>query len=253
MITPVVLSYNEEPNIGLTLASLEWLPRVVVLDSGSTDRTKEIAASFRNVSWFQRPFDNHLMQWSYGIHATAITTDYVLALDSDMRPSDGFQRELNAFLKEGDHAGGAVPFEYRVLGKNLSNSIYPRQIRVFRRDKLRIEQPGHTQVFTVDGPVYQFRCRLIHEDRKSVDRWLRNQAGYAELEARRIRSQERFGLKDRLRLAGIGPVLWGGYAYIRAGGPLRSPASEAYAYERMIFEAILARKLTEVTKGDTRD
>ena len=69
-ITPVILTYNEEPNIGPTLASLEWASRVVVVDSGSTDRTAEIARSFPNAAWYVRSFDSHRAQWSYAIDAT---------------------------------------------------------------------------------------------------------------------------------------------------------------------------------------
>src|SRR5437763_15677045 len=93
--TPVILTYNEQSNIGSTLASLEWAARDVILDSGSTDGTEEIARSFSNVAWFARAFDDHCSQWSYAIHGTSIDTEYVIALDADMRPGIGFVDELN--------------------------------------------------------------------------------------------------------------------------------------------------------------
>ena len=244
-VTPVVLTFNEDSNIKTTLASLAWAPRVVVLDSGSTDQTERIARSFGNVNWFMRGFDNHRAQWMYAIHETAITTDYVLALDADMRPGVGFQDELDAFLKRGAFAGAWIPFEYRILGRGLMGSIYPAQIRLFRKDQVRIDQPGHSQVFVVNGSVCRFQSRLTHEDLKSVNRWLSNQVKYASLEAARIKSAPKRNFKDWLRMVGISPALWGIYAYLRAGGPLRFGASRAYAYERLIFEAMLARMLTE--------
>src|SRR5712692_7283386 len=98
-VTPVILTLNEGRNIDATIASLEWAPRVVVLDSGSTDQTEQIARSFGNVDWFARGFDSHRAQWLHAIHETSITTDYVLALDADMRPGVGFQDELGTFLE----------------------------------------------------------------------------------------------------------------------------------------------------------
>jgi hypothetical protein len=244
-VTPVILTLNEASNIQLTLASLEWAPRVVVVDSGSTDQTEQIARSFPNVAWFFRDFDNHREQWLYGIHKTCIDSDYVLALDADMRPGLGFEDELRMFVEGGHLAGGVIPFDYRTLGRNLMGSIYPPQLRLFQKGEVHINQPGHTQIFEVGGPVAKFRSHLIHEDLKPISRWLTNQLKYASLEAGRIKCSGSRNLKDRLRLAGVSPPIWGIYAYLKAGGPFRSAASRAYAYERVIFEAILARMLAD--------
>ena len=138
-------------------------------------------------------------------------------------------KELARF---GEQTGGAglVPFEYRVQGRALMGSIYPAQIRVFAKDEIRIAQRGHTQVFESNAPLYHFRSKLIHEDRKPFGRWLNNQLKYAALEAERIRTASTHSLRDRLRQSGISPAIWGGYAYLRAGGPLKGRASQAYAH-----------------------
>jgi glycosyltransferase involved in cell wall biosynthesis len=240
--TPVILTYNEESNLEPTLASLAWASRIVVVDSGSTDRTAEIARSFTNVAWFVREFDSHAAQWSYGVQGTSIATRYVLALDADMRPGPGFRDELARFARQTSHAA-MVPFEYRIHGRPLMGSIYPPQIRVFARQDVRIEQRGHTQVFRSPAPLYRFRSKLIHEDRKPFARWLANQLKYAGLEVERIRNAPATRFVDRLRRSGLSPVICGGYAYLRAGGPLAGAASRAYAQERMVFEALLARLL----------
>ena len=242
-ITPVILTYNEEPNLRATLGSLLWAPRVVVLDSGSSDRTEEIARSFANVAWHVREFDSHAPQWSYAIRETGIDSRYVLALDADMRLGDGFREELAQFAMQTGRAG-LVPFEYRVHGRALMGSIYPAQVRVFAKEEIRIGQHGHTQVFEPGAPLYCFRSKLIHEDRKPFGRWLSNQLKYAALEAERIRTASTHSLRDRLRQSGLSPAIWGGYAYLRAGGPLKGRASRAYAHERMVFEGLLARLLT---------
>jgi hypothetical protein len=241
-ITPVILTYNEESNIEATLASLAWASRIVVVDSGSSDRTGEIARSFANVAWFVREFDSHAAQWSYAVQGTGIDTSYVLALDADMRPGAGFQEELARFAGQTGRAGLA-PFEYRIHGRPLMGSIYPPQIRVFGTEDVRIEQRGHTQVFRSTAPLYRFRCKLIHEDRKPFARWLANQLQYAALEADRIRNAPAKRFVDRLRRSGVSPAIWGAYAYLRAGGPLAGAAARAYAQERMVFEALLARLL----------
>jgi glycosyltransferase involved in cell wall biosynthesis len=241
-ITPVILTYNEEPNIGATLEGLTWAPRVVVVDSGSSDSTAEIARSFGNVSWFVRAFDSHAAQWSHALHKTAIDTRYVLALDADMRPGEGFRKELTKFVQQSGEAA-LVAFEYRINGRPLLGSIYPPQVRVFTKDAVRIEQRGHTQVFEAVVLPHRFRSKLIHEDHKPLDRWLTNQLNYASLEAERIRTAPTQSFRDRLRRWGVSPAIWGGYSYVRAGGPFKGRASQTYAQERMVFEVLLARLL----------
>ncbi len=62
-ITPVLLTFNEEVNIGRTLSHLTWAKDIVVVDSGSTDKTLAIVASCSQARLFSRPFDTHGNQW----------------------------------------------------------------------------------------------------------------------------------------------------------------------------------------------
>jgi hypothetical protein len=242
-VTPLVLTYNEEPNIGRTLESLRWAERVVVLDSGSTDKTEEIAKGFCNVDWRDRRFDNHRAQWEYGIHGTDITSDFVLALDADMSVRPAFVEELKVNFLVSQCAGGVTPFEFRILGYPLAGSIYPAQLRLFRRNAVKIGQHGHTQEFFIDSRVYRFETPIIHDDRKSIERWVSSQASYSALEARRIAAQSPPRWRDRLRELGVMPLIAGALAYIRAGGPLRGAAAVRYAHERAAYECLLAIRL----------
>ena len=62
-ITPVLLTYNEEENIGRTLPRLRWAKDIVVVDSGSTDGTLNILTAFPNLRVFKRRFGAHAKQW----------------------------------------------------------------------------------------------------------------------------------------------------------------------------------------------
>lgn len=239
-ITPVILTYNEAPNIGRTLAALRWAGTVVVLDSGSTDETKEICSGYGNVKWFERPFDNHKAQWEHAIHQTSISTEYVLALDADMQVTSAFVGELcDAFLP-GNFAGGDVPFVYCYFGRPLSGSLYPNQVRVFRPRDVLVTQPDHTQHFAVAGTVYSFRSRVIHDDRKPLERWVTAQVSYQELNEAAIKNGGQGRLRDYLRRHGLMPPLMGLFAYLRSGGPFGGAASARYAYERIICESLMA-------------
>jgi glycosyltransferase involved in cell wall biosynthesis len=243
-ITPVILTYNEAPNIGRTLDALRWANTVIVLDSGSTDETKRIAGDYDNVKWFERSFDCHQAQWESAIRETGISTEYVLALDADMEVTPAFKTELEEKFLPGGYDGGDVRFVYCYYGKQLSGSLYPNQIRVFRPGEVRVTQVDHTQHFAVPGEVYSFRSTVIHDDRKPLERWVAAQLSYQVLNDETI--SENGGprrLKYSLRRAGIMPPLVGLLAYLRSGGPFGGAASARYAYERIVCESLLAIRL----------
>src|SRR6266536_39812 len=244
-VTPVVLTYNEEPNIGRTLESLRWATEVVVLDSESTDETEAIAAGFPNVNWLVRPFDAHVTQWQFAIRQTGISSEYVLALDADMQVPDKFLQELENDFPWGRAAGGMVPFEYRYHGRKLASSLCPPQLRLFQRDKVKISQPDHTQCFSVTGETYKFRNKLIHDDRKPIERWVGSQLAYQRLNEKGLSNGGRHRLRDQLRRAGLMPPIIGALAYLRAGGPFRGAAAARYAYERAVAEGLLAIRLMD--------
>jgi len=242
-ITPLILTYNEEPNIGRTLDSLLWAKTVIVLDSQSTDRTEEIARSYRNVKWHTRPFDLHVRQWSFGIHETGINTDYVLTLDADMQVTPQLLAEMETNFLPAGFAGGLIPFEYHYYGHRLRGSLCPPQIRVFKRAAVRVSQPDHTQHFSVDGEVYKFRSRLVHDDRKPLERFVSSQLAYQVLNEAELTNGGRNRLRDRLRQLGLMPPIVGLLAYVRAGGPFYGTAALRYAYERATCESLLALRL----------
>ena len=240
-VTPVVLTYNEEPNIGRLLDDLSWARTVVVVDSGSTDRTAEVARCFANVRWLVRPFDTHAAQWQFAI--ASADTDYALALDADYRVPPDFVRELDGSFLPGGFTSGVAAFRYCIHGRPLRGSVYPPKVVVVRRDEVRITQPGHSQVIDADGPQYRFTARLNHDDRKPLERFVRSQLDYARLEAERVCQTATPRWQDRLRRTALMPFVAGPGAYLAAGGPLAGWAAVQYACERTVFECLLAMEL----------
>lgn len=239
--TPVLLTLDEEANIARTLRSLRWASRVVVVDSGSTDSTAAIAARFSNVAWFVRSFDSHSGQWDFAINATAVDTPYVLALDADMSVSDPLAAEIGEVVSRGGIGGALIPFEYRIEGVALFGSLYPAQLRLLRRGLSEVSTDGHTQLFVTRGPVARLRSRLIHDDRKPLEAFVRAQLRYSGIEAPRIETRSA-GPPARTfvrRNLPFGPLLAWAVAYVRAGGPFVGRAASRYATERLLYEAML--------------
>lgn len=198
-ITPVILTYNEEPNLRRCLESLGWAKRVVVVDSGSTDRTLAICREFPVVEVFQRPFDNHTAQWNYAVDQAL--SDWVLSLDSDYVATPAFAEELLQLDPDPSVAACMVPFRYCVLGKPLRGSLYPPRAALFRPKLCRYLADGHTQLLDFPGEPLLLSSRLDHNDCKPLSRWLDSQRKYAVLEADKMTQNHSVakGLPDRLR------------------------------------------------------
>jgi glycosyltransferase involved in cell wall biosynthesis len=244
-ITPIVLTLDEEANLRRNLDSLRWAERVVIVDSGSTDGTEAIARGYSNVTWHTRPFHSFRAQWEYAIHQTEIATEFVLALDCDMEVSAKLLEEIaGAFLK-GNYDGGLMPIDYRYYGRSLAGSICAAQIRIFRRDAVKVTQVNHGHKFEIAGPIYRFRNRLIHDDRKSLERWIESQLRYQRENEAELRNGHRGRARDYARRLGLMPPIIGMLAYLRAGGPFKGAAAARYAYERMTTESLLAVRLMD--------
>ena len=242
-ITPLILTYNEEANIDRTLGRLPWAERVVVVDSYSEDATTDIATSYDNVDLVQREFDDHTSQWNYGLEQ--VDTEWVLSLDADYQVPAAFVEELRSLDPPFDLAGHRVMFTYCVYGEPLRGTLYPPRTILFRNDRARYVQDGHTQRLAVDGPVEDLDAPIYHDDRKSLERWLDNQCRYARLEAEKLAEADDVGLTDRLRALTLAPPLVFLYCLFVRGLILDGKAGWYYALQRTYAEVLLALRLLD--------
>ena len=244
-ITPLVLTLNEEANIGRTLDALAWAGRVVVLDSGSTDGTREIVGRYPNAQLYVRPFDSHAAQWNHGITHCDIETEWVLALDADYVVTPELIAEIGAL--PGDGASGyRTRFTYCVAGRPLRGSVYPPVTTLFRRGIGRYEQDGHTQRLAIPGTVIDLGSPMLHDDRKPLSRWLASQNRYMELEAAKLSQTPaaRLNTADRIRkLIFIAPFLVLVYSLFFRGTVLDGRPGLYYSMQRCAAETILSLHL----------
>ena len=245
-ITPLILTYNEAPNIGRTLENLSWARDVVVVDSFSDDETLEIAASFPNVRVVQRVFDSHRNQWEFGLRETEIQTPWVLALDADYVVTKEVLAELQTLRPKEATAGYRASFVYCIQGRKLHSGIYPPVTVLYRREAAAYVQDGHTQRIVIDGHVEPLCTPLQHDDRKPLRAWLNAQARYAELEGERIVKRGARNLKDRLRsLFVVVPPAVFFYCLIIRGGIFDGWPGLFYASQRALAELMLSLYLIE--------
>lgn len=245
-ITPVILTYNESANIGRSLERLAWAREVVIVDSGSTDDTLAIAGRFPNVRTVQRPFDTHAQQWRFAVEETGVASDWVLRLDADYMLEPALRDEIAGLAPAAETAACEIAFTYCIEGKPLRASLYPALPVLFRRGKGRFVQDGHTEKLRIDGPVVKLRNRLLHDDRKSLERWLQSQSRYQAAEAEKLLSRpwSELGWADRLRRTRVlGPPAVAVHCLIVKGLVFDGTAGLLYTAQRVTADVILSMHL----------
>ncbi len=242
-VTPLILTFNEAPNIGRVLDRLRWARRIVVVDSHSDDETESIAKAYPNVAFVKRRFDCHANQWNFGLCETGIDTEWVLALDADYILSDTLVQEILALRPSIEAGGYRANFRYCIEGVPLQGTVYTPVTVLFRRDGAAYRQEGHTQRVRVSGAVETLTAEIYHDDRKPLERWIRSQISYMKLEAEKLLSTP-IGVLDGpdkiRRLVFVVPFAMFFYCLLVKRTLFDGLAGLFYAFQRAMAEAILA-------------
>ncbi len=216
-LSACIIAFNEADRIGDCLASLAFCDEVLVVDSGSTDATVEIATAM-GARVLHRPFDGFRSQKQYTVEQA--THDWVLCLDADERVSDALRASI-----QGARAGGftdAAGYRFARLSDYFGRfmrhgNAYPdRVLRLFdrRRGGWRGTREIHESV-SVDGPVRRLGGDLLHFPYRSMQHQAGKTLCYARMMAEHEFARGRRASWSKLVLA---PAwrFWRGYV-LRAG------------------------------------
>jgi len=250
-ITPLILTYNEAPNIERALSRLTWASRIVVVDSFSTDQTCDLVRRFKQAEIMQRQFDDHTAQWNFGL--AQIKTEWVLTLDADYVLSDGFLSELRNWTPAVDLNAYFASFQYCVHGRRLRGSLYPPRAVLFRAALCRYASDGHTQKLKIEGASGSLSSCIDHDDRKPLSHWLQAQDRYAILEVTKLLATDpsRLRFQDRLRRKMVlAPGLVFFYTLFGKGLILDGWPGWYYVLQRTLAEIILSLRLIEAKLGE---
>ena len=230
-LTALILTRNEQENIGRALSAVRWVDKVVIVDSLSSDQTLQIVQASRpDVSIVQREFDSFAGQCNFGLQQ--VTTEWVLSLDADYIVTPELANEIQALEPAPDVAGYSAEFRYCIFGRPLRSSVYPARTVLYRRRLAKYRDEGHGHRVTVQGKIDKLNGKIGHDDRKPLSHWLQSQTKYAKIEAKHLLAQplEKLDPPDRLRrkiffaapvmffflLFGRGLILdgWPGWVYV---------------------------------------
>ena len=248
-VTPLILTFNESPNIDRTLQRLTWAKRIVVIDSYSTDQTLEILQSYPQVQIFKREFDTFANQCNYGLQQA--TSEWVLSLDADYIVTDDLIAEIETLPKDSLVDGYFARFKYCIFGKPLRGTLLPPREVLFRREKGFYVDDGHAHRLHINGKSSRLSSYIHHDDRKPLSRWLWAQDRYMIIETKKLLEtpDSKLSFGDRIRRQQIlAPFVILFYCLILNKGILDGWAGWYYAFQRVLAELLLSIRLIETEK-----
>jgi len=182
-LSVAIITLNEAANLPRTLASVRFAQEVVVLDSGSTDETAEIAER-AGARLLEEPWKGFARQKNAAIAQT--TGDWVLSLDADEEVSPELARQIEALLA-GDPRFSAyrIPRLNHFLGRPLKHGGYwpDRKLRLFRRGVARFEDRPLHETMQASCPVGRLRGPLIHHCYPTLNDFIEHMNRYSSVSA----------------------------------------------------------------------
>lgn len=183
-LTAIVLTKNEEANLEACLASVKgFCSRVLVVDSGSTDATVDIARRM-GADVLTHDFTYYAAQFNWGIDNGSIDTRWILRLDADERFTPAVCQHCETLMKaheQDDVNGIVVESDFYFLGRLMKHGgSKKRKIMVFKRGKGRIEdrkRDAHTVLS--EGTTVAIPERFLHYDFKDLTSYIARYNWYA--------------------------------------------------------------------------
>lgn len=197
MLSVAIITHNEEENIGDALESVKWADEIVVVDSFSTDRTREISKKYTDkVFTFEWP--GFAEQKNKAVSMT--TQPWVLVLDADERVTEALKNEILDIIRDASPASQTGRVDgYYVARKNHFAGRWVRHggwwpdytLRLFRRGKGSFQQREVHESIKVNGETGRLKSPLEHFTYKDTDDYLKRMEAYSTLAAKELHKEGR--------------------------------------------------------------
>lgn len=183
-LSVTIITFNEEDNIKRCLDSIkEVANEIIVIDSGSTDKTVEIAKKY-GAKVYERKFDNYSNQKNYAAEKT--TGDWILSLDADEEINSELAEEIKKAIKTTNYSAYSIPRKNIILGKWIKYTRwqpeFDRHVWLWRKGRGKWLGEVHEEL-AVDGEVGRLKNAKVHYQYKKVSDFMDMMNRYSELDA----------------------------------------------------------------------
>lgn len=185
-ISASIIVFNEESNIRELCETVSWVDEIVIVDSGSTDRTAEIAREYTD-KVFDHPFKGFKDKHEFADSKT--TGDWIFWIDADERVTPELKAEIENLRSKAEHelpSGFWVPRRTWFAGKwILHGGWYPdHQMRLYRRADSYWDGIAPHETARVTGETRKLTAELLHYTKRDLSEYHRTVDSYTTLAAR---------------------------------------------------------------------
>lgn len=276
-ISVIILTYNERDNIAPCIESCRWSDDIHVLDSGSTDGTRDIAESL-GAKVYVNPFKSFGQQRNWAIDNIPVKYRWQFQVDADERFTPALVREMADRISDGRSIDNVVCYQCPSMMMFMDRWVrhaaeYPvYQVRLLDKERCRFEDYGHGQREVPDGPTGVLEMPYLHYSfSKGLEEWFDKHNRYSTLEATQALAEPPVELRRavadllsgdsvrrrrRLKALSYGMPAKSTvvmlYMMLLRLGFLDGKAGWNYARMRAIYEAMIAVKLSVYRDGARR-
>ncbi len=195
-ISVLIATKNEEQNLRDCLESVRWADQILIIDSGSTDHTQEIAKEY-NTDFYRFEYNG---KWpkkrNWALQEGLVKNDWVLILDADERVSPKLKVEIHEAIQNASIDGYYIKWKFIFLGKWMKHSwSHGWMMRLFRNGKGAYENLNMTneggwdaevhENVVIDGKCGKLTNCLDHESSHDLHRWIQKQNEFSTWNAKR--------------------------------------------------------------------
>lgn len=177
-LSVIIPTYNEIDYIEDAVKSVDFADQIIIIDSFSTDGTKEKALAL-GCMVLERKFDNFSNQKNHAI--AHVSGDWVLFIDGDERVTQKLRLEILDVMKSGKHNGYKINFPHFYMNRFLYHKV-DRVVRLVKNKNIRFTGDVHEKLH-VDGSIGQLKNFMIHFTYKGFFHLLQKKDSYAWFQA----------------------------------------------------------------------
>jgi len=191
LLSVIIITKNEQDNIEDCLESVKWADEIIVVDSGSTDKTEEICRKYTN-KFYVKDWPGFGIQKQRALDLA--THEWVLSIDADERVTSELRNEIiSVFNSNLNTDGYLIPRLSNYLGKDIRHAgWYPDYtLRLVRRQKSHFTKDIVHEKMVVDGTIQKLTNHFLHYPYKDIEHHFQKLNDYSTLSANKMHREGR--------------------------------------------------------------